>query len=224
MEAPMALYKPKYRNKDGELVEVEGWWYAFRYRGQQIRESSGTKLKMAARAAELARHRELEQAFAGTVPEDRYRRLRPATEMVDEYIKKFRLEHRGHTASIESVEGRLKQVKRLLGAKRLPDLTEDAMRDYVNERLDRDGVSGRTCNMEIGELSRAIGRPWSQQWPGLRPQHERTDVGRALSREDKQRLLEASSKRPGWRTLATVIRIPLLSGMRVGEALKMTWG
>ena len=47
----MALYKPKYRNKDGELVEVEGWWYAFRYRGQQIRESSGTKLKMAARVA-----------------------------------------------------------------------------------------------------------------------------------------------------------------------------
>ena len=35
--------------------------------------------------------------------------------------------------------------------------------------------------MEVGELSRAIGQPWSLLWPKVRKLEERKDVGRALS-------------------------------------------
>jgi len=38
------------------------WWYKFRFAGQVIRESSKSKSRTVARAAELARRRELEQS------------------------------------------------------------------------------------------------------------------------------------------------------------------
>ena len=77
--------------------------------------------------------------------------------------------------------------------------------------------------MELGELSRAIGKPWSILWPKVRKQEERKDVGRALSPEEESRLLAAAecSRSPIMRTL---IRVALLTGMRSGEITALTWG
>lgn len=61
-------------------------------------------------------------------------------------------------------------------------------RAYVRQRL-IEKISGRTINMELGELSRAIGHKWSVLWPKLRKMEERKDVGRALPPEEQQRLL-----------------------------------
>ena len=65
----------------------------------------------------------------------------------------------------------LLNVKRLIGGKLLPDLTEEGIRDYMAARKAEDGqkidgrtvrVSGRTINMELGELERyAMERKWS---------------------------------------------------------------
>lgn len=77
--------------------------------------------------------------------------------------------------------------------------------------------------MEIGELSRAIGQPWSLLWPKVRKLEERKDVGRALSVEEQERLLDALK---GCQTphLPTIIPLLLLTGLRSGEALTLTWG
>jgi integrase len=88
-----------------------------------------------------------------------------------------------------------------------------------------EGVSGRTVNMEVGELSRAIGKPWSTLWPKVRKQEERKDVGVALSPEEEQRLLEASSNANRRSSMAPVIlRLALFTGMRIGEVTSLTWG
>jgi hypothetical protein len=42
--------------------------------------------------------------------------------------------------------------------------------------------------MELGELSRAIGHPWSILWPRVGKLEERKDVGRALFPEEQRRL------------------------------------
>jgi integrase len=116
----------------------------------------------------------------------------------------------------------MKHVARLLGTRRLSDLTEDAIMDYIAARIG-EGVCGRTINMEVGELSRAIGKPWSTLWPKVRKQEERKDVGKALSAEDERKLLDASCKKARWIHAGTFIRIALMTGMRSGEITSLTW-
>ncbi len=77
--------------------------------------------------------------------------------------------------------------------------------------------------MEIAELSRALGQRWSTLWPKVKKLEERKDVGRALSVEEQERLLDAlnGNVTPHLRTLIPLL---LLTGMRAGEARSLTWG
>jgi integrase len=104
----------------------------------------------------------------------------------------------------------------------LSDLTEERLRAYVSQRQ-QGGACGRTVNMEIGELSRAIGRTWRELWPKLKKLEERQDVGRALSPDEQRRLLDCleSSQSP---TLRTIVPTLLLTGMRSGEVMGLGWG
>jgi integrase len=109
-----------------------------------------------------------------------------------------------------------------LGGTLLPDLTEDVVRGYIKTRID-EGASGRTINMEVGELSRAIGKAWSILWPKVRKQEERKDVGQALSPEQERSLLDAAAKKVRCWIAAIIIRIALLTAMRSGEITRLTW-
>lgn len=87
-------------------------------------------------------------------------------------------------------------------------------------------MSGRTVNMEVGELSRAIGKPWRVLWPKVRKLEEKRDVGKALSPEEETRLLSALSKQTSpnrSQCLDAFIRVALLTGMRSGEISTLTW-
>jgi hypothetical protein len=69
-------------------------------------------------------------------------------------------------------------MTRLLGTTLLSDLTDKAIHQYIKTRLG-EGAGGRAINMELGELSRAIGQKWSVIWPKVRKLEERKDVGKA---------------------------------------------
>ena len=220
----MAVYKPKYRDpKTGDLVESNIWWFEFSLAGKRIRESAQTPLKTIAREAEQDRRRELEKTLAGMPIEKRENRINSVADLVKTYLERYELDHRGREKSILFAKGRLAHVTRLLGNSRLPDLTEDAVRRYIKTRIAEE-VSGRTINMELGELSRAIGKQWSFLWPKVRKQEERKDIGRALSPEEEARLLESAGKKGRWHTAAVIIRALLLTGMRSGELTGAAWG
>ncbi len=116
---------------------------------------------------------------------------------------------------------RLAHVKRLVGACLLCDLTVDRIQAYIRTRLG-EGVGNRTINMEVGELSRAIRLKWSAAWPSVRKLEEKHDVGRALSSEEEQRILDAAMTNQS-RLIYPFLFTLAWTGMRSDEARKLTW-
>jgi integrase len=112
-------------------------------------------------------------------------------------------------------------VEKALGSVLLPDLTEERIREYMKTRK-AEGVGGRTVNMEVSMLARAIGRKWSILWPKVKHLEEPKDTGRALSPEEETRLLKKleEARSP---VLATFVKALLLTCMRCGELTGMRW-
>jgi integrase len=211
----MSVYRPKRKGEHSKFYVCE-----FVYQGKRFQESTGSTSKTVAREYEKRRKAEMERAAAGLPTEQKATRIRTVADVIKPYLEGYALDHR--FKSVLFAKGRLAQVERHLGSTVLGDLTEERLRGYIRQRQ-ADGASGRTINMELGELSRAIGQPWSLLWPKVRKMEERKDVGRALSPEEQRRLLEGLADR---RTphLPSLIPMLLLTGMRAGEALSLTWG
>jgi integrase len=196
------------------------WWYEFIFAGRRVRESAKTSRKTIAIESERNRRLELEKTLSGMPVEKRESRINSVSDVVKQYQKHY--DQGDRPQSVLFSKGRLAHVLRLLGSVLLPDLVEKRVREYIRTRLD-EGAGGRTINMEVGELSRAIGKPWSLLWPKVRKLEERKDVGRAISPEEEQKLLEAV---PLVRSpfIGTFVRVALLTGMRSGEITDLTWG
>jgi len=217
----MSVYRPKYKDpKTGKLVQSDFWWYDFSFAGKRVRESAKTTRKTLAGEAEKARRLDLERALTGAPIAKRGDRVRSMADFLRAYVDTYGITHRA--TALAYVKSTTKNAERLLGAVILPDLTEDRIRQYMKTRQE-EGAAGRTINAELGELSRAIGRPWSYLWPRVRKLEERHDVGKALSPEQEKRLLAAadSSRSPNVRTM---VRVSLLTGLRAGELSNLTWG
>jgi integrase len=200
------------------------YWYEIIFQGQRIRKSAHTDKKTVARAAEADHRRRLEMTLAGMPIEDTSKRVRTVAATVAAYLEDYKLGHR--QKSILSAEGRLKQVCLKLGPVMLHELTEAKVREYQRARL-ADEVSGRTVNMELGDLSRAIGKPWKTLWPKVKKLEESKEVGRALSPEEERRLLDACDMQESpnrSRTLGMFVRLSLMTGMRAGEIKDLQWG
>jgi integrase len=211
----MAVYKPKRKGETSKFYVCE-----FVYQGKRFQESTGATSKTVAKEYEKRRKAEMERAAAGMPTEQKAARIRTVADVIQPYLRGYKLNHRPQ--SVLFATGRLARVEKAMGNVVLSDLTDERIRAYIRQRQG-DGVSGRTINMEIGELSRAIGQPWSLLWPKVRKLEERKDVGRALSPAEQNALLDGLQQR---RTphLGTLIPLLLLTGMRAGEALSLSWG
>jgi integrase len=210
----MAVYKPTRKGDASKFYICE-----FVYQGKRFQESTGATSKTVAKEYEKRRRAEMERAAAGLPTEQKAARIRTVNDVVASYLAGYKLSHR--PKSILFAEGRLKQVKKSLGGVVLSDLTDDCIREYVRQRQGAK-KSGRTINMEIGELSRAIGRTWRELWPRVKKLEERKDVGRALSVVEQRSLLDGL-KECGTPHLPTYIPLLLLTGMRPSEALSLAW-
>lgn len=216
----MAVYRLKYREKkSGEMKESKVYWYEFVYAGKRIRESAKTTRKTVAQEAEKRRRLELERAYAGLPVEAPTKRINTVLDCTKAYRAAYKQGHR--ETSQTWVAERLAHVEAALGSVLLPDLTEDRIRKYMAARK-AEGAGGRTVNMEVSVLARAIGKTWNVLWPKVKRNEEPKDTGRALSAEEEARMLKAAGEARS-PVLATFVRILLLTAMRCGELTNMRW-
>lgn len=191
----------------------------FVYQGKRIKESTGATTRTVALEYEKNRKRELERAAAGLPTQQKATRIRTVNDVAKPYLEGYKLNHR--PMSVVFATGCLAHVTKELGNVILSDLTDDRIRAYVRKRQS-EKASGRTINMELGELSRAIGRPWSQLWPKVRKMEERKDVGKALPSDEQDRLV-AALKHSTTPHLRTFVPLLLMTGLRHTEAITLTW-
>jgi integrase len=216
----MAIFRPWYQDKKTkEEKQQKVWWYEFIYAGKRIRESCKTTRKTIAGEAEKRRRLELERAYAGLPIEAPAMRISTVLDCTKAYREAYQQGHREKSQTW--VAERLPHVEKALGSVLLPDLTEERIRKYMHARK-TEGAGGRTVNMEVSMLARAIGKKWSILWPKVKRNEELTDTGRALAPEEEARLLKAAADSGSW-VLETFIRVLLLTAMRCGELLKMRW-
>src|SRR5262245_61476975 len=139
----MAVFQPKYRDKNGKLVKSAVWWYEFIYGSKRIRESAKTTRKSIAVEAEKRKRLELERAYAGLPVEAPAMRIKMVFDCTMAYRKAYEQGHREKSKAW--VAERLAKVDAALGRVLLPDLTEARIRDYMKTRA-VEGAGARTVN------------------------------------------------------------------------------
>jgi integrase len=219
----MALFRPTYIDKKtGDKKQSAMWWIDFTIGDKRVRQSAETTRKTIALEFEKKRRLELERSYAGLPAESAQRRISTVGELVEKYLGDYHINHRPQ--SLAFARNRLAHVRRALGTLFMPSLTEDSIRAYIKDRLAA-GVGGRTINMELGELSRALGHKWSVIWPKVRKLEENHDVGQALSAEQETRLLTTAQEESPNRNpvLYPFLCIALSTGMRSGEITALRW-
>jgi integrase len=202
------------------------YWYEFQFNGARIRESAKTSGKTVAREAERQRRRELEMGVNRIPRGERT----PLFKVAAEHWRKNKNPRSRFTALHYTQY--VNSLSEIFGKHLVCDITADDIADLQKKR-ESEGKSGRTINAEVGVLRQILKR--YRLWNGLAEsgavkfKRERRDIGRALSHDDEQKLLDAA------RESRSVALFPLFvvsidSGLRASEIrhlrrhdLRLTW-
>lgn len=195
----------------GVYKRGETYWFKFLFQGQLIRESARTNSKTIAREAERARRRDLELAINRI---HRRGRLPQFSAAAHQWLEsKVSLV----ASSLDRYRHQVARLEAQFGKKLITEITwEDVV--SLQKKRRAEGRSGRTVNYEVGTL-RSILKSWGLWAPigervkALRQRHE---VGRALSREDEVKLLEAI-RRSDSPALLTLFVMAIDTGLRASE-------
>jgi integrase len=126
--------------------------------------------------------------------------------------------------SVKTEKGRAKPIKVAIGATPVWRLSVEQVRTYLRERKAA-GRSNATLNRELdvirGVLKRA--KRWHLFSDEIRPLPVRENIGRALTYEEKVRLLKRAAARPEWATAALAARLALNTTMRGCEIKGLRW-
>ena len=194
------------------------YWYEFVFRGQRIRETANTASKEVAGRIERERRRGLELGTAGL-----QETAKPL--LFSNAAKKWLDTNAPHWSTnnqrIEkyNVDHLLPNFGKLL----LTDIKAEHISSHQAARK-KEKASPRTINMEVGTL-RAILRKhrlWSNIQPDVRMLKAKGEIGRALSEDEKLRLLIAC-KNSRSRSLYPAVLLSLHTGLRNGELRLLRW-
>ena len=197
----------------------EIWWYEFEFRGQRVRETTGSGSKTLAIRAERKRRRELEESSNGVRAA---RRPVLFTTAAREWMAANRARWSKSNINIQGFN--LKHLSATFGSMLLADITPQHIGKYQGMRQ-KEGASNRTINMEVSTLRMMMkaAKLWNAISDDVRMLSERRDVGKALTPDEEKRLLEACRKSPQ-KALYTAVVVFCNTGLRNAELRRACWG
>jgi integrase len=194
------------------------WWYEFHFNGSRIRESARTSSKTIARQAELQRRRDLELAVNGIPQPKRMPLFKLAA---GEWLSNL------SGLADKSLAAYRQYVRSLCGEfgdRLVCDIGLDDIVRLQRKRL-AEGKSPRTANYEVHAL-RLILKHFNLWWPlvdKVRMLKGERQPGRALSRDEESRLLDAIRK-CGSPALEPLFIVSIDSGLRASETRSLRRG
>ena len=205
----MSLYKRK-----------KTWWTDFSINGQRYRQS------LDASDWREAQHKEKEliaQASQGKLVPSSQQFVRLG---FSEAAKRHLEDRRAHLAarSIQTEKERQVPLKAYFGSVPLARITADALREYIASRREA-GIANKTINNELGVLRGVLKRAkrWHLVSDEIKPLPVRQNVGRALTHDEKVRLLRAAHSNPDWLVARCAIVLALNTTMRDCELKGLRW-
>jgi integrase len=196
------------------------WWTDFAVNGVRYRMSLGTTDWREALSREKDRIAEA-QAGKLSVAGQSFARL-AFTEALRRYLedRSPRVARRSHRSESDHA----KPLREFFDAAPVARISSESVLDYIRHRKTKE-ISNVTINMEIGILRRVLKRAkrWSQIADDVPRLPERRDVGRAMSPDEKLRLLRVAWARPEWETARLACLLALNTTMRGCELKGLRW-
>ena len=196
------------------------WWYEIRFAGGRIRESTKSTSKTMAKAAEQQRRLELTRSH-NNLPKKSKSSIQfgdAAKEFMEKQVDWKPKTHIVHNNSFNN------HLKAFFGHMALNQITHETIEDYQIKRRKEKKASGRTINIEIS-LVRLVLRKhklWERIKDDVKMLEENEEIGRALSEDEKNRLL-AAAKASASRSLYPAIMVSVHTGLRNEELRLLRW-
>jgi len=195
------------------------WWMRFRYQGQLVRRSTGTRDRRLAEAVYAkTKVKIVERRFFDTLEEQD----RTFAEMMDRYLRERSVLKA--PKSHQRDEQALNHLMPVFGDNPLAEVTPKLLAAYKAQRR-VEGAAPATINKELQLVRHAFNvarREW--EWCRENPMHKvsmekvHNQIDRWLAQDEEARLLGVAAD---W--LRNIIIFALNTGMRQGEILSLQW-
>jgi integrase len=126
--------------------------------------------------------------------------------------------------SVQTERERLKPLCAIFGMMKVNRITVEMARTYVADRK-AGGVANKTVNLEIGVLRSVLKRAklWHVFADEVKPLPVHTQIGRAMTPEEKLRLTEFADSKPEWQNACSAMVLALNTTMRACEIKSLRW-
>jgi integrase len=126
--------------------------------------------------------------------------------------------------SVQTERERLKPLCAVFGSIKLARITVEMVRTYVATRKGA-RVANKTINLEVGILRSVMKRAklWHLFADEIKPLPVHTEIGRAMTLDEKLRLTRAATTKPEWQNARAAMVLALNTTMRACEIKALRW-
>ncbi len=126
--------------------------------------------------------------------------------------------------SVQTERERLRPLGAVFGALKLNRITVEMVRSYMADRK-ATNVANKTINLELGVLRSVLKRAklWHLFMDEIKPLPVHSQIGRAMTFDEKLRLAKTAAMRPEWQNARLAMVLALNTTMRGCEIKALRW-